>query len=130
MFKLNYLLPALMFFAAVPTVSEAQLSVPLYTTTYKVQVEWSFWRSGGTYWETVFTTEDQDDAELMSALLDMALEAGNICDFLDCEETSTWIPVDVRLLTEKKYNYDFLKPQYESLLPYQQNWFLKTAREK
>ena len=62
MFKMRSLLPALLLLATVPAVCQAQLSVPLTTTKYQVQVQYEFWRSGGTYWSTVFETEDHDDA--------------------------------------------------------------------
>ena len=46
MFKMRILLPALLLLAAIPALSQAQLSVPLTTTTYQVQVKYEFWRSG------------------------------------------------------------------------------------
>ena len=101
MFKLRYLFPALLLVGAMSSSSQAQ-SIPLSTTTYSVQVKKELWRSGGTYWSTVFQTEDREDAELMLALLEAALENGNICQFLNCD--SSIIIRDVRMTSRTVWN--------------------------
>ncbi|MCC9600947.1 hypothetical protein LOC67_10245 [Stieleria sp. JC731] len=83
--------------------AQDQVSVPLYTTSYCVQVEWYFWRSGGTYWATEFESTDLAEAELVYQLFDSAFENGTLCDILGCEITS-WIPIDVRLKTVYHWN--------------------------
>lgn len=103
MSRLKILIPALLVFAAVPAVSEAQVSVPFVKTTYSVQVQKEFWRNGSTYWLTVFQTENLEDAELMFELLSDALEAGQICEYLDCG--FDWIIRDVRLVARHEYPY-------------------------
>ncbi|MEM8668007.1 MAG: hypothetical protein AAGG48_10855 [Planctomycetota bacterium] len=99
------LLPAILFVSAILGTSEtqAQTSVPLYTTSYSVQVQWYFWRSGGTYWSTEYETDDLGDAELIFVLMEAALENGTLCEALNCNWT-TWIPVDVRLKTHYHWN--------------------------
>ena len=95
------LLPALLAFAAIPSVSEAQESVPFVTTTYRVQVQYEFWRNGSTYWATEFESENEDDAELMLLALETALDNGYLCQILDCD--FSWIPRDVRLVVDHEY---------------------------
>ena len=112
-----------MFLAADPAVCEAQSAVPLTTTTYKVQIEWWFWRSGGSYWETIFTTENRDDAESMFELFDEALQDGTVCDVLGRAENFNWIVRDVRLVTETKFNYDFRQIKQFRSRPDTTNWF-------
>ena len=107
MFSLNKVLPAsilLLSCFAIPRAS-AQESIPLYTTTHCVQVEWYFWRSGGTYWSTEYKTSNLNEAEFVFDLLDSALENGTLCEILGCNIT-TWIPVDVRLKTKYEWNID------------------------
>ena len=77
--------------------------MPLYTTKYCVQVEWYFWRSGGSYWATEYETSDLGDAQLVFDLFESALENGTLCEILGCNVT-TWIPVDVRLKTKYEWN--------------------------
>ena len=84
--------------------------MPLTTTTYKVQVKYEFWRSGGTYWSTVFETEDQEDAQLMYDLLSIAHENGDICDVLNCG--FDWIITDVRLVVKTTLNYQLYDQLY------------------
>ena len=119
-----------MLFAAAPAVCEAQFSLPLTTTTYKVQIEWWFWRSGGSYWETVFTTENQDDGELMYALFNGALEGGTVCDLLGRAKNFNWIVRDVKLVTETRFNYNVRQiRQYRSRLD-TTNRFLQTGKRR
>ena len=101
MSQFKFLLPALLAFAAIPAVSEAQESVPFVTTTYRVQVQYEFWRNGATYWATEFESENETDAELMLLALETALENGYICQILDCD--FSWIPRDVRLVVDHAY---------------------------
>ncbi|MEQ9410871.1 MAG: hypothetical protein RIK87_24375 [Fuerstiella sp.] len=105
MFSAKRILPLLMLVAAFCTSpqAQAQSSIPLYTTTYCVDVEWYFWRSGGSYWATEYETSDLGEAELIFDLFESALENGTLCEILGCNIT-TWIPVDVRLRT--KYNWN------------------------
>ena len=83
--------------------AQAQSSMPLYTTTYCVQVEWHFWRSGGSYWATEFETDELADAQLVLELFQAALANGSLCEILGCDVTS-WVPVDVRLKTKYHWN--------------------------
>ena len=105
MLSVKRVLPAFIlltaFCAAPPT--QAQESIPLYTTKHCVQVEWYFWRSGGTYWATEYESDNLGDAELVFALFESALENGTLCEILGCNNT-TWIPVDVRLKTKYEWN--------------------------
>lgn len=93
MFRLKIAIPVLLLFAALPSVSQAQVSIPL--RTYHVQVKKEMWRNGNTYWSTVFSTDDYEDALLMEALLESALENGTICQILNCD--FDWIIRDVRI---------------------------------
>ncbi len=128
MFKMRSLLPALLLLATVPAVCQAQLSVPLTTTKYQVQVQYEFWRSGGTYWSTVFETEDHDDAELMYDLLFMAHESGDICDIFDCN--FNWIITDVRLVVKTTLNYRFTERQNRWTNYRPQSSYLYSPRSK
>ena len=115
MFQLRYLVLALIAFAAVPAVSQAQISVPFVKKTYCVQVKYEMWRNGATYWSTVFETDDADDANLMYALLQDALEDGDICELLNCG--FDWIIRDVRLVTK----YEYFLPELNYRESYLQN---------
>ncbi|WP_436716362.1 hypothetical protein U8335_01925 [Roseiconus lacunae] len=101
------LLPIIAFLVTFGTASQnqaqAQVSVPLYTTTHCVQVQWFFWRSGGTYWSTQYESEDLADAELVFELFESALESEMLCEILGCN-VSTWIPIDVRLKSNTEWN--------------------------
>ena len=103
MSALKYLLTAFITFAAIPQASDAEDNLPFVIKTYRVQVQYEMWRSGGTYWATEFETNNQADAELMFAALETALEYGYICEILDCG--SDWIPRDVRLVVDCEYPY-------------------------
>lgn len=118
MSKLRILIPALLVFAAVPAVSEAQVSIPFVKTTYSVQVKYEFWRNGNFYWSTVFQTEDEDDAELMYDLLLAAFDAGQICEVLDCG--FDWIPRDVRLVVKHEYP-EIVRSPYIYQSPFQKS---------
>ena len=127
MFKLRILIPALLLFAAIPTVSEAQLSIPFGTTTYSVEVQYEHWRSGTRYWSTVFDTENLEDAQLMYNLLFEAHQDGKICDFLPC--SFDFIIVDVRLTWKTKYA--LIKPTQFSELEYQRYlWQIQTTEKR
>ncbi|OYP34163.1 hypothetical protein [Rhodopirellula sp. MGV] len=89
--------------------AQAQTSIPLYTTSYSVQVEWYFWRSGGTYWATEFESDNYVEAELIYELFDAALESGTLVEILG-GNISSWIPIDVRLRTIRHWNIDLLEP--------------------
>lgn len=115
MFKLRYLIPALMLLGALPAASQAQSSVPLTTTTYSVQVQKEYWMNGNTYWTTVFQTEDREEAELMLAVLEFALDNGMICEILNCE--FGLIIRDVRMTSRTVWNIvpidrAIVKPSY------------------
>ncbi|MFQ5730657.1 MAG: hypothetical protein ACE5KM_01755 [Planctomycetaceae bacterium] len=101
MFRLRILIPALLAIAAIPGISQAQLSLPFAKKTYCVQVQYEMWRNGSTYWSTVFETENQADAQLMYELLQNAYDDGVICDMLNCG--FDWIIRDVRLYTKYEY---------------------------
>ena len=113
MFSAQRILPVFLLlagFCAAPQ-AQAQTSMPLYTTKYCVQVEWYFWRSGGSYWATEYETSDLGDAQLVFDLFESALENGTLCEILGCN-VSTWIPVDVRLKTKYEWNfYPVVTPQ-------------------
>ncbi len=117
MSKLKILIPALILLAALPAVSQAQTSVPFATATYHVQVKKEMWRNGSTYWSTVFSTENADDADLMYELLDSALENGTICQILNCG--FDWIIRDVRIVTE--WEFPYLDIRQSKLKP--QSWY-------
>lgn len=121
MSALKFLLPAIIAFAAVPSVSEAQYSTPFVIKTYKVQVQYEMWRNGGTYWATEFETDDQEDAQMMFLALETALDNGYICQILDCD--FDYIVRDVRLVVEYKYAY-VERRRYDSRLLYQQQTYL------
>lgn len=99
--------PVLLAFTAFSNTSEAQLSVPLFKTTYQVQVKKEMWRNGNFYWSTEFESSDYEDAELMYELLLFALEAGEINQLLG--SGFDWIIVDVRLVTKRELQY-FAEP--------------------
>lgn len=120
MFKLRYLFPALILCAAAPSVSQAQTSIPLSTTTYSIQVEKEHWRSGGRFWLTIFQTESQNDAELMLDLLEAALEAGVICEIVGCGPD--YHITDVRMTSKTVWN--IYPSDYQLRQPvYQQDWY-------
>ncbi|MEZ6132910.1 MAG: hypothetical protein R3C59_29930 [Planctomycetaceae bacterium] len=105
MFCAKRFLPLLVLVAAscaAPDV-HAQMSMPLYTVKYSVEVEWYFWRSGGSYWANEYETSDPGEAQLVFDLFESALENGTLCEILGCNIT-TWIPVDVRLRTKYEWN--------------------------
>lgn len=105
LFTKRVFLPALVVVvAALSSASQAnaQSSLPLYTTSYCVQVEWYFWRSGGSYWATEYESSNLSEAQLVFELFESALENGTLCEILGCNAT-TWIPIDVRLKT--KYHW-------------------------
>ncbi|KAA5543572.1 hypothetical protein FYK55_10170 [Roseiconus nitratireducens] len=109
-------MPALLLLAgfyAAPT-AQAQTSMPLYTTTYCVQVQWSFWRSGGSYWSTEYETSDLGDAQLVFNLFESAFENGTLCEILGCDVTS-WVPVDVRLKTVYEWNFYPVATRYANV---------------
>ncbi|GAB4140497.1 MAG: hypothetical protein Tsb009_09860 [Planctomycetaceae bacterium] len=108
--KIRLLFPALLIFAAVPSVSEAQTSRLSIKTTYCVQVQYEYWRSGVTYWSTVFETTSLNDALVMEALLLDALEDGDICDLLNCGFDR--IIRDVRIKTKYEYPLYYSYPDY------------------
>lgn len=112
MYSAKRILPVLLLAATFcgPSEAQAQTSMPLYTTTYCVQVEWFFWRSGGTYWATEYETSDLGEAQLVFELFESALENGTLCEILGCNYT-TWVPIDVRLKTKYQWNlYPIEKP--------------------
>lgn len=113
MFSLRQILPAFLLVSAsyAAPQAEAQTSIPLYTTKHCVQVEWYFWRSGGTYWSTEFETTDLGEAQLIFELFDSALENGTLCDILGCN-FPTWIPIDVRLKTKYERNFNPIVTPY------------------
>jgi hypothetical protein len=119
MSKFRLLIPALLLFAAVPSVSEAQTSIPLYKTTYCVQVKYEYWRNGVTFWSTVLSTSNQTNAVLMHDLLLDALEDGDICEMMNCG--FDFIITDVRLTVKREYIR--LEP-----LPYQRLNFYQSLR--
>ena len=104
MFSCKRLLPLFLFLVCLGGGSQAhaQLSMPAYTTTYCVQVQWEMWRSGGTYWATEYETDNLEDAQLVHALFVAAFENGTLCDILGC--SFDWIPVDVRMTTRREWN--------------------------
>ena len=106
MFSAKRIMPVFLFVSAFCFAphAQAQTSMPLYTTKYCVQVEWHFWRSGGSYWATEYETNDLGDAQLVFDLFESALENGTLCEILGCNVT-TWIPVDVRLKTKYEWNF-------------------------
>ena len=108
MFSTKRILPLFLLLATCSYCSQAQAqtSVPLYTTYYSVQVEWSFWRSGGTYWSTEFESTDYQDALLVLTLFEWARDNGALSDVLDVESGATWIPIDVRMRTRYEWNID------------------------
>jgi len=117
MFSAKRILPLLLLltaFCAAPE-AQAQTSMPLYTTTHCVQVEWHFWRSGGSYWATEYETNNLNEAELMFDLFESALENGTLCEILGCNIT-TWIPVDVRLKTEYEWNLFPVETSYATAM--------------
>ena len=106
MFSAKRILPVFLLmaaFSAAAPQARAQTSIPLYTTTFCVQVEWYFWRSGGSYWATEYETSDLGEAQLVFDLFESALEDGSLCQILGCNIT-TWIPIDVRLKTKYHWN--------------------------
>ena len=112
MFSAKRILPVFLLMSAfcVAPEASAQTSMPLYTTKYCIQVEWYFWRSGGSYWATEYETSDLGDAQLIFDLFESALENGTLCEILGCNLT-TWIPVDVRLKTKYEWNlYPIVRP--------------------
>ena len=120
--KLRILIPALFTLAAFPAVSEAQLSIPLCETTYSVQVQYEHWRSGGRYWATKFTTDNQQDAQLMYDLFVAAREAGQLCDILGC--SFDFIIVDIKLVTTTKCHIPSFEPL--RLSPTKNDFYLKS----
>ena len=124
MFATPRLLPAFVLLAAFWTASPSQAqtsSVPLYTTSYSVQVEWYFWRSGGTYWANEYETSDLGEAQLVFELFESALESGTLCEILGGNIT-TWIPVDVRLKTNYHWNVFATENRYVG----SSNWYLQS----
>ena len=93
---------SLLFLLACASASQAQLSMPLYTTTYCVQVKYEMWRNGTTYWATEFETSNLNDAELVYDLFEASMDDGSICDILGCG--FDWIAVDVRIRTKYEWN--------------------------
>lgn len=83
--------------ACFENVGYAQTSMPLYSTSYRVQVQWEMWRNGANYWATEFETDDLQTATMVYDLFEAAFEAGELCEILGCG--FDWIPVDIRLKT-------------------------------
>jgi hypothetical protein len=83
-------------------VSQAQSSMPLYSTSYRVQVKWEMWRNGNSYWATEFESADLQTATMVYDLFEAAFESGQLCEILGCG--FDWIPVDIRLKTHYTWN--------------------------
>ena len=108
----NLIFPMLLLFSGVG-VSQAQDSIPLTTTTYRVQVEKVFWRNGYTYWSTVLETNDRYEAEVMEDLLWAAFDNHEICKILNCGVD--WMIIDIRLTKEVQLNYQQASFKYPYL---------------
>lgn len=94
MWKLNTLLAVTVLLFAAPQESNAQY----LKATYRVQVKYVKWTSGISYWSTVEETTDLQEAQWTYDLLEAALDAGVICDIMDC--SFGWIITDVRIQTD------------------------------
>ena len=101
-------------FSAGPATSSASAqSIGLYTTTYHVEVEMEHWRSGFSYWQTVNSYTNPNSAVTRHRVLTAALEAGTLCDLLNCSDS--FIVRDVRIRTEIRWNVFFADlPVYQS----------------
>jgi hypothetical protein len=94
-------IPMFLLLIAFCGTSNAQLSVPMFKTTYCVQVEHEMWRNGRSYWSTEYETSNQAEAQLIYQLFEAALESGSLCEMLGCD--FDWIIVDVRLKTKHEW---------------------------
>ena len=103
MTSLRILAPAMLLIASLPAMASATepLSVPFVKTTYSVQLRYEMWRNGNAYWATEYQTSNYQDAVLMADLFEIALEAGEICELMNC--SFDWIITDVRIVTKHEY---------------------------
>ena len=102
MFQLRNLMLPFVLLTLTSTFASAQESVPLVTTTYRVQVQKEFWRNGNRYWSTVLETSDRDEAELFEALLWIAYDNNEIDEVLNYGWE--WIVRDIRIDTSVELN--------------------------
>lgn len=100
--RIQLTLAAVLLSGMFSALANAQISAPLYTKTYYVEVEYEMWRNGNRYWATEFETSDQQDAQLMYDLLVFAWENGAIRDLLDVG--FDWMVVDIRLRTKTEWH--------------------------
>lgn len=94
------------------TRASAQTSVPLFTTTYEIQIEWSYWQNPEPSWMTIDTFDNRDDAELMLALYELALDQNQLGEILGI--TGLYVIFDVRLQTVTEFN-DLLDDEVANL---------------
>ncbi len=99
-------LPLIMLVSFFSGTSNAQTSLPLYKTTYRIEVKYEMWRNGATYWATEYETANLAEAQLILQLFEAALEDGSLSEIMGCG--FDWIAVDVRLTTKKEWllNYE------------------------
>ncbi len=77
---------------------DAAASSTYYVRSYRVEVEWSLWKSGYSQWRTEFESSDYQEARLVYDLLVSARDNDELFDVL-CDELESWVPVDVRMRT-------------------------------
>jgi len=94
-------LPLLLLVSFFSGTSNAQTSLPLYRTTYQVQVKYEMWRNGSTYWAIEYETASLADAQLVLQLFEAALADGSLSEIMGCG--FDWIAVDVRMTTKKEW---------------------------
>ncbi|MCA9085081.1 MAG: hypothetical protein KDA81_13550 [Planctomycetaceae bacterium] len=100
---------AALFLCLLSSSANAQTSI---SNTYHVQVRVEMWTSGASGWQTVYSTTDYDDAELMLELYEIALDSGSLSEVLGL--SWYYIATDVRLQTE--YPEVLTSPVYQSRL--------------
>jgi len=105
MSALKCTLPLLMLVTFFSGQSDAQSSLSLYKTTYRIQVKYEMWRNGSTYWATEYETSNLSDARMMLALFETALANGSLSDIMNCGPE--WIAIDVRLTTKKEWYWAY-----------------------
>ncbi len=94
-------IPLLMLASFLSEQSHAQSSLPLYKTTYRIEVQYEMWRNGLTYWVTEFESSDLAEAQLVLLLFESALEDGSLSEIM--KSGPEWIAVDVRITTKREW---------------------------
>ena len=87
-------------FAYVSKTAEAQFFA--FDITYEVQVEYWFFDTDYSYWNTIFETDDYGDAELLFELLEAARDDNRLNRVVP-NSYGRYIAVDVRLVTIVTY---------------------------